>query len=51
MKEVFNELKQRLYDNREHYVYEDVDGELQFDGEALMSEIDGFANEFISKIN
>lgn len=51
MKEVFEQLKQRLYDHREHFVYEDVDGNLEFDGEALMAEVDGFAAEFMSKIN
>lgn len=50
MKEVFEQLKQRLYDNREHFVYEDVDGDLEFDGDALFAEVDAFAKEFMAKI-
>jgi hypothetical protein len=51
MKEVFEQLKQRLLDNKDHFYFEDVDGDMQFDGAALFSEIDGFAEEFIKKIN
>lgn len=50
MREIFEQLKQRLCDNRENFVYEDVDGETQFDGEALLAVVDGFADEFMAKI-
>lgn len=51
MKEVFEQLKQRLLDQSDHFVFEDEDGETQFDGDAMFSIIDGFADEFVSKIN
>jgi hypothetical protein len=50
MKEVFEELKQRLYNNREHYVYEDVDGDTTFCEDSLMAEIDGFVMDFMKRV-
>ena len=50
MKEVFEQLKQRLLDNQEHFFFEDVDGDMQFDGAAMFAEIDGFCEEFMRKI-
>jgi len=50
MKEVFEELKQRLYNNREHFVYEDVDGDIVFCEDSLMSEIDAFVVDFMKRV-
>jgi hypothetical protein len=50
MKEVFEQLKQRLVDEKDCFYFEDVDGAMQFDGQAMLSVIDGFAEEFMRKI-
>jgi hypothetical protein len=50
MKEIFEQLKQRLVDEKDCFYFEDVDGEMNFDGQAMLSVIDGFAEEFEKKL-